>query len=259
MIQITVENIITDLRKNGVVLNDAAFDMINQFVDIQNSFAYPITVSRWQDVRDKTVLVCQDGTPIALYDKGRFMYNTNKIKVSQLPDYEIYELDIQGTHVQNRREQRSDALSGLTPTRDAQYSKVPTSSNYIWDKDWNPEVNKVYYLKLLQRKHLNGYVKQLEDAYDIVIELINQRKSRLTGKRSEYDRLITKISNQITKIEDIMTSVEQDFNVDTDSLAKEMAKLPRLVQTARDFLDTEAKEYATWGVRKKRPLQPIQK
>ena len=253
------ENIITDLRKNGIKITKDVFDALNEFADIQNSFAHKLDVSKWQDVKGKTVLFTENGNIVAVYGDNRFMFNPNKIKVSQAPDYDIFEVEVLGTNVQNRRQERKDYLQGLTKTKDSTYSHTPKSTTYIWDKDWNPEVNKRYYAKLLQRNHLEKYAKQLEDAYDVVKEMIDQRKDRLTGKRTEYDRMITDISRQIGKIEDEMIAAERDFEFDVDKLKKELSKLPGLVNKAKQFMETEDKEYKYWGKRKKIPHDKIEK
>lgn len=253
------ENIITDLRKNGISITQDMFDAINEYVDIQNSFVNKLDISRWQDIKDKDVLFVKDGAIIAVYGNGRFMYNPNKIKVSQAPEYDIYEITIGGTNVQNRRKERRDYLKGLTKTTDSDYAGIPKSTQYVWDKDWNPEVNKIYYSKLLQQKHLKGYAQDLADAYDTVKELIDQRKERLTGKRTEYDRLITDISRQISKIEDEMIAIERDFSANPDKLVKEMKKLPNLVSKAKFFIQTEKDEYKHWGKRKPIPYDKIVK
>lgn len=253
------ENIITDLRKNGIKISKDMFDAINDFVDIQNSFAKPIDVDRWQDVKGKTVLFTENGNIVAVYGNDKFMYNPNKLKISQAPEYDIFEIEVLGAHVQNRRQERRDYLKGLTRTSDSPYSNTPKSTTYIWDKDWNPEVNKTYYSKLLQRNHLSKYAQQLEDAYDVVKDMIDQRKERLTGKRTEYDRMITDISRQIGKIEDEMIAAERDFSFDVDKLKKEISKLPNLVNKAKEFMETEEKEYKYWGKRKKIPYDKIEK
>lgn len=253
------ENIITDLRKNGIKITREMFDAINEFVDIQNSYCNKLDISRWQDVKGKTVLFVADGNVIAVYGDDRFMYNPEKVKVSQAPEFDIYEITVGGTNVQNRRQERRDYLKGLSRTKDSSYSNVPRSTTYIWDKDWNPEVNKAYYSKLLQRNHLGKYAKQLEDAYDVVKDMIDQRKERLTGKRTEYDRMITDISRQIGKIEDEMIAAERDFNFDVAKLQKEISKLPNLVNKAKEFMETEEKEYKYWGKRKKIPFDKIEK
>ena len=89
--------------------------------------------------------------------------------------------------------------------------------------------------------------------------MIDQRKERLTGKRTEYDRMITNISKQIGKIEDEMIAAERDFAFDVDKLKKEVSKLPHLVQLAKDFIRQENDEYKHWGKRKKIPYDKIEK
>lgn len=257
--KIYYENIITDLRRNGINITQDMSDAINEFADIQNSFVHKLDIDKWQDVKGKTVLFVNNGEIEAVYGDERFMYNPGNVKVSQAPEFDIYEVEVLGTNVQNRRQERRDYLKGLTKAKDSSFSNVPKSTTYIWSKDWDPEVNKIYYSKLLQRNHLGRYASQLEDAYDVVKELIDQRKERLTGKRTEYDRMITNISRQIGKIEDEMIAAERDFEFDVDKLKKEMSKLPNLVNTAREFIKTEEDEYKHWGKRKPYKYDKISK
>lgn len=253
------ENVITDLRHNGIDITKTVFDMMNEFVDLQNSYITKLSPNVSTKLGDKTVLVGEGKNIVAVYTNGKFMWNPNKLRLKDLPEYDVYEVFIQGTHVQNRREERRDYLKGLTPTRDAKYSNVPKSTTYIWDKDWNPETNKNYYVKLLQRNHLGKYTQDLNDAYDIVKQLIDQRRDRLTGKRTEYDRMITDISKQIGKIEDEMIAAERDFSFDPTKLKKEMSKLPNLISKAEMFIKSEEQEYKHWGKRKKIPYDKIEK
>lgn len=265
MIKLYNENIITDLRKNGVVITQDVFDALNEFADIQNSFIDKLDVLSYRDLKDKTVLIVDSGDIIAVYGKNKFMFNPKKIKISSAPEYDVYEVHLGGVNVQNRRQQRRDDLSGLVSNKDAAYSNVPTSTNYIYDKDWNPEVNKRYYAKLLQRNHLSQYAQQLNDAYDVVKDMIDQRKDRLTGKRTEYDRMITDISRQIGKIEDEMIAAERNFMFDADKLKKELSKLPAYVNRAKKFMEYERKEfevakrYNGTGKRKPIPYDKIEK
>ena len=259
MITLYTENIITDLRKFGVIMSQEMFDTINEYVDIQNSTVSKININSYRDLKDKYVMIADGSDIIAAYGKNKFMYNPRKIKISDAPNYDIYEVDIDGVNVQTRRQQRRDALQGLKKPSEVDYPNVPHGTSYIYDKDWNPETNKTYYSKLLQQNHLGRYANQLNDAYDIVKELIDQRRERLTGKRSEYDRLITDISRQITKIEDEMVSVERDFSVDIDKLKKELSKLPNLIKRANLFIKTENDEYRKFGKRKPLPYAKIEK
>lgn len=257
--KLIIENIITDMRRNGINITDQVFDMINEFIDIENSYITKITPAINKKLGEKTLLVVDSGDIIAVYNRGKFMYNPDKIKVGEFHDYDVYEITIQGTHVQNRREERRDNRFGLVPTKDAPYSNTPRSSQYIYGKDWDPEVNKVYYTKLLAQKHLGKYAQQLEDSYEVVKRLIDQRKERLTGKRSEYDRMITDISKQIMKIEDEMVATERDFSFDDTKLKKELSKLPGMIKKAELFLRSEEYEFKHSGKRKPLPYQKIEK
>lgn len=253
------ENVITDLRHNGINITKTVFDMMNEFVDLQNSYITKLSPDSSTKLGDKTVLVGEGKNIVAVYANGRFMWNPNKLRLKDLPEYDVYEIVMQGTHVQNRRQERRDQLKGLTPTKDSKYLNVPRSTTYIWDKDWNPETNKVYYTKLLQRNHLGRYAEDLNNAYDIVKKLIDQRRERLTGKRTEYDRMITEISKQVGKIEDEMIAAERDFSFDPSKLKKEISKLPNLVSKAEMFIKSEEQEYKHWGKRKKIPYDKIEK
>lgn len=259
MISLVNENIITDLRKAGIKITPEVFDALNEFADIQNSYASKISIGSYRDLKDKAVLIVDNGNIIAVYGHNKFMYNPKKIKASETPNYDVYEVTIDGVNVQNRREQRRDYLKGLVRTKDSTFANVPRSTTYVWSKDWDPEVNKRYYSKLLQRNNLQKYARQLEDAYEVVKDMIDQRRDRLTGKRSEYDRMITDISKQIGKIEDEMTSAERDFSFDVDKLKKELSKLPNLVKRAKDFMEFEEKEYKHFGKRKPIPYTKIEK
>lgn len=257
--KLVVENIITDMRKNGIHITQQVFDILNEFVDIENSYITKVTPTINRKLGEKTLLVVDSGDIIAVYNRGKFMFNPNKIKASSFPEYDVYEITIQGTHVQNRRWERSENRAGLVSTKDAPYSNVPKSQQYIYGKDWDPEVNKVYYTKLLAQKHLTKYAQQLEDAYEVVKKLIDQRKDRLTGKRTEYNRLITDISKQIMKIEDELVATERDFNFDDNKLKKELSKLPGLIKKADVWLKSEEQEYRRFGKRKPLPYQKIEK
>ena len=71
--------------------------------------------------------------------------------------------------------------------------------------------------------------------------------------------MITDISRQIGKIEDEMIAAERDFSFDVDKLKKEISKLPNLVNKAKEFMETEEKEYKYWGKRKRIPYDIIEK
>lgn len=255
---IYVENIVTDLRKFGVKLSDSAFDMINTYIDIQNSTVIKRDIDRWQEIKGTTCLFVYGANIVAVYSGDKFMWNPKKIKISDFGNYDIYQIIEAGVNVQNRRDQRRYNRQGLVPAKDAPYVGVP-KTDYIWDKDWNPETNKVYYTKLLTRKHLGQYAQALNDAYDVVTELIEQRKDRLTGKRTSYDRMIGQIVSLITKIEDLLVGVERDVNADSSKLKAELKKLPNLLQKANDFMASEAAEYQAWGKRRQIPLTPIER
>lgn len=260
MINLLIENVITDLRKSGIKLSDNAFDAINEYIDIQNSTAQKIDIETYRDLKDKeAVIVAYGSNVIAIYSNNKFIYNPQKIKISEAPNFDVYEIIVGGTNVQNRRQQRRDDRAGLVSARDSKYSNVPSSVDFIWDKDWNPDVNREYYMKKLAQKHAPEYAKSLEDAYDVVVDMIEQRKSRRTGKRTEYNRMILDIVKQVTKIEDELIAVERNFSINTDKLEKEFRKLPHLVKKAQDFMGQEREEEKRFGKPKPYEYDKIEK
>ena len=259
MINIVNENIFTDLKKNGIQLTGDMFDAINEFVDIQNSSATQIYPDSWRDIKDKTVLLTSDGEIKAVYSDGRFMFNPDKIKISNATNYDVYEINVAGVDVQRRRDQRRYARQGLVTPSEVDYSKVPKSTQYIWDKDWDPEVNREYYAKLLQRKHLGQYADKLSEAYDVIIELINQRKDRPAGKRMQYNDFIFRLSTQIKKIEELIVGAEISDTFDADAIKKQVAKLPAIIDKAEEFMGFEAAEYSRFGRRRPEPLTPLER
>ena len=225
MISLVIENVITDLRKLNVSIPEEVFDALNEFINFQESYAKKLDITKWQDVKDKTVLLSDGSEVIAIYDKNKFIYNPEKIKISAAPDYDIYEIISGGVSVQNRREQRRDDLAGLIATKDSTFAGTPKSTTYIWQKDWDPEVNKVYYTKLLARRHLKLYAQQLANAYDVVKKMIDQRMQRLPGKQAEYDRMINAIVAQILKVQELLGTAELNVAFDPELIKKEIAKL----------------------------------
>ena len=261
MIKLFYENIITDLRKQGITLSNDVFNTLNTFIDIQNSTANRVNISRWQDVKNTLDLVSENGDIIAIYNNDKFVYNPNKIKISDIVNYDNYIVSVQGVNVAKRREQRRYDLTGLSRTKDSSISNVPKSTSLIWTKDWDPEVNRRYYSKLLRQNNLYKYTKDLDIAYDLVTDLINHRKEETTiGKRTVYNNMINKLVTQIRKIEDLINSVDKDFNDDDfDKLEKEMKKLPRIIIDAKDLIRTEDDTIRRFGHPKTRPHTKIEK
>lgn len=259
--RLVIENIITDLRKNGVNITDEVFNYINQYVDIQNSYINKLNISKWQDLKDKNVLFVDNNDIVAVYGDNRFMYNPNKIKVSSAPSFDIYEVIIDGTDVANRRKQRRLDRDGLVSTKTSDLKNLPRSSQYVYEKDWDPEVNRRYYKKLLQQNNLGKYAIQLDDAYDVVTELIKYRKEETTiGKRTVYNDVINSLVSQIKKIEILIESVDKNFSSDDfDKLGKEMSKLPRLVEKAEYLIKTEKDQIKVFGHPKVRNHMKIEK
>ena len=261
MIKLFYENIITDLRKQGVVLSKDAFNTLNTFIDIQNSTVSPLTISNWRDTKGKTILVSDSGNVVAVYDNDKFIYNPNKLKVSNLTDYDLFEITVGMLNVQKRREQRRDYKSGLVSPKDSEIPNLPKSSSLVWLKDFDPEVNKRYYTKLLRQNNLSKYTSILDNAYDIVSNLIIHRKAETTiGKRTVYNDMINKLVGQIRKIEDLINGIDKDFNDESfDSIGKEMKKLSRIVKDAQDLIKTEDDTIRRFGQPKTRPHTKIEK
>lgn len=257
--KLVVENVISDFRRYGIQYDQKLFDTMNEFIDLENSYITKMDLDKWQDVRDKVVLIVDNSQIIAAYGDNHFMYNPKKIKIGQAPMYDVYEVTVQGTHVQNRRQERRDYRKGLSPTKGSRFANAPTSSVYLWDKDWDPEVNKVYYMKKLAQRHVPKYRGLVNDAYDIMIKLMNQRKERLTGKQSEYTRIVSNLFKQISAVEDEIVATERNFNMNPEKLEKEIKKLAPLVKTATGLYDSEEYEYKRSGKRKPIPYAEIEK
>lgn len=261
MIKLFRENIITDLRKQGVTLSKEVFDKLNEYMDIQNSTVSPLTISNYRDAKGKTILVSDGGNVIAVYDNDKFVYNPNKLKVSNLQDYNLFEIAVGMLNVQKRREQRRDYKSGLVSPKDSTIPNMPKSSSLVWLKDFDPETNRRYYTKLLRQNNLGKYTSVLDSAYDIVTNLITHRKAETTiGKRTVYNDMINKLVGQIRKIEDLINGIDKDFSDSAfDSIEKEMKKLSRIVKDAQDLIKTEDDTIRRFGHPKTRPHTKIER
>ena len=101
------------MRKNGIRITKTAFDMMNEFMDLQNSYITKVSPKIGGKLGERTFLVVENGDIIAVYDRGGFKWNPNKVKIKDLESYDVYEVTMQGTHVQNRREERRNYLWGL--------------------------------------------------------------------------------------------------------------------------------------------------
>lgn len=261
MIKLFHENIITDLRKQGITLSKEVFDKLNEYIDIQNSTVSPLTISNYRDAKGKTILVSDGENVIAIYNNDKFVYNPNKLKVSNLQDYDLFEIAVGMLNVQKRREQRRYYKSGLVSPKDSTIPNMPKSSSLVWLKNFDPETNRRYYTKLLKQNNLGKYTSVLDSAYDIVANLIVHRKEETTiGKRTVYNDMINKLVTQIRKIEDLINSVDKDFNDDDfDKLEKEMKKLHRVIIDAKDLIRTEDDTIRRFGHPKTRPYTKIEK
>ena len=102
---------------------------------------------------------------------------------------------------------------------------------------------------------------QLDDAYDVVTELIKYRKEETTiGKRTVYNDVINSLVSQIKKIEILIESVDKNFAEDDfDKLKKEIAKLPRLVEKGEYLIKTEKDTIRRFGHPKNREHSKIQR
>ena len=79
----------------------------------------------------------------AIYNKSKFDYNPNKIKVSDLltDEYHCYEVVDNKGSILSKQKERRDARAGLVKTSESDIPKRSTQRMYSMEKDWNPEIN----------------------------------------------------------------------------------------------------------------------
>jgi hypothetical protein len=260
------ENIVSDLKTYGITIPKKVLNNISFDVDIQNANVEPLSLRRWQDIKNKYVLISDNNFNeiIAIYNKDKFDYNPNKLKVSELineDNYSCYNV----TNISSIRQKHNDRLALKKDyvdlqTTDISYNKPPKSTRYVFDKDWNPERNKEYYTKLLQQNKLGQYSDYLEYVYTVMEDLIeHRRKEQTVGKKLVYSNYIKKLASQIETTETEMDALDKNINIDIPKLKKSLTTLSNTAKLAAKFIGTEDDAIKVWGYPKRRKSKTIER
>lgn len=264
MIRISVEeNVITDLTKSGISIPQQARNAISYDVDIQNSNIAKLSISNIRDVHGKYVFITDENDiVIAIYDNNKFSYNPNRLKVSDIINYGCWQVINNPGSVVDKQKQRQQSRQGYTDliNTTVTYNKPPKSTRYVLDKDWNPEVNREYYTKLLHQNKLGQYASQLDYAYTIIEDLITHRRAEPTvGKKGVYTNWIKKLASSIETAETLMDALDKNFNPDILKLKRSLKSLETVTKQAYDFIKYEDDAIATFGYTKKREPVKIER
>lgn len=250
------ENLVTDLKNSGIKISQKVINSIPYDIDIQNSNVQKINISKYQDLKGKFTLLTADNEVIAIYNNDRFAYNPKKLKMSDVINYDIYEVINNKGSVNDLRNQRQLSRQGYTDLRNTDniYNKPPKSVRYVLDKDWNVEASKEYYIKLLHQNRLGQYADRLEYAYTVIEDMIqHRRKEKTVGKKAVYTDWINKLTGKINTAELQMDALDKNVNIDIPKLIKSLNALDKIVKDASKFIGYEDDAIATFGYTKQRP------
>ena len=253
------ENLITDLKQFGIIMPKSIISKIPYDIDIQNCNVQKLSSN---NIRGKFVIVVDNDEIIALWNNDRYCYNPNKLKVSDAVNYDCYEVINNTGSVLPKRKDRQDSRSGYVDLVNAKntYNKPPTSTRYVFNKDWDPEVNREYYVKLLHQNKLGRYAQQLDFTYTIMEDLIRHRRAEKTvGKRGVYTNWIKKLATQIENAETLMDALDKNVNVDIPKLLKSLKSLEKTTDEASRFIGYEDDAIKVWGYAKQRPHAKIER
>ena len=256
------ENLVTDLKNLNIKISQKAINSIPYDIDIQNSNVQKINISKYQDIKGIFTLLVDNNEVIAIYNKDRFAYNPNRLKMSDVANYDIYEVINNKGSVNDLRNQRQLSRQGYTDLRtsNTSYNKPPKSVRYVLDRDWNAEASKEYYTKLLHQNRLGKYAEQLEYAYTVIEDMItHRRKEQTVGKKAVYTDWINKLTSKINVAELQMDALDKNVNVDIPKLIKSLNTLDKVVKDASKFIGYEDDAIATFGYTKQRPHVKIER
>ena len=260
------ENIVSDLKSNDIRISPKVLKNISLDVDIQSANVVPLNIQKWQELKNKYILIANNATNdiIAIYNKDKFDYNPDKLKVNELTDKDLYSC-FEVTNISSIRQKHNDRIALKQDYVDLQnsnneYNKPPKSTRYVFDRDWNPERNKAYYTKLLQQNKLGEYSRYLEEVYDVIENLIDhRRKEKTTGKKLVYSNYIKKLASQIESLETEMDALDKNVNINLDKLKRNLKSLSNSTDLAKEFLRTEDDAIKVWGYPKQRPHRKIER
>lgn len=247
------ENLVTDLKFFGITIPKQIIRNIPYDIDIQNC-----NVQQMDDINIKgkfVIIANHDNEIVALWNKDRYCYNPNKLKVSDIKNYICYEVVNNSGSVLPKRKERQDLRKGYVDLAFDKtfYNKPPKSTRYVFDKDWNPNVNREYYTKLLHQNKLGQYAQQLDYAYTIMEDLIAHRRAEQTvGKKAVYTNWIKKLASSIESAELLMDALDKNVNPDIPKLLRSLKSLERVTTDAYKFIGYEDDAIKTWGYTKQR-------
>ena len=260
------ENIVTDLRNNGIIISKTVIKNISFDIDIQTANVEKLNITKWQDAKGKYILISNNATNeiIAIYDKDKFTYNPERLKVSELTDttlYTCWEVINKSSIMQKHNDRLALKQDYVDLQKDnTTYNKPPTSTRYVLDKDWNADRNREYYTKLLQQNKLGQYSDYLDYVYTVMEDLIKHRRAEKTvGKKAVYTDYIKRLSNQISTTELLMDALDKNMNPDIDKLKKSITTLSNSAKLAAKFINTEDDAIKVWGYTPKRKSVKIER
>lgn len=259
MITLYTENAITDLKRLYVNVPKDFFSNFTYDIDLQNSNVTPLNIQKWSDVKGKYVFIVKDKELIATYNKDKFDYNPDGIKVSSIVDYECYQLiNNKGSILNTRNSRKANRSDFIDTTKDdvSFLNRVPISTRYLYKKDWDPSVNRDYYIMKLEQYKLVRYSLLLDNAYDLCQTLSEYRKREQTrGKKLVYTDWYKKVVDQVYKVEMILDAIDKNTNPDLIKLKKELTKLNKIMETVEQLFSTEDHALNTFGKIYGQPLE----
>ena len=259
MINLVNENVISDIRKIGLNVSRDIIDKINETINLQDSELHKVDTFNSRTARDSSFLVADGSDVIVYYTRGKFEYNPKKLKLKDFEMYDVYEIESGGVSVTSRRRQRMDDLTGMISTKDKE--NLPASTNYVYSKNYDPQVNRDYYVKVLQQNKLPEYIKDVQGGYDTIKTLIDEMRDWATnpGKKDQYNKHITALLNKLRSLEQTMVQVRNNYmyTVDVaDELVKRVNAVKRVTSDANKFLAQERKERSYKG-KPRKWLEPV--
>ena len=257
------ENLITDLRRFGITVPKSIISNIPYDIDIQNCNLEEVDITNTKQLRGEFIFITDaESTIVAMYNNDRFCYNPYRLKVSDIPNYNCYRVVNNLGTVRDKRDKRQTSRQGYVDlgSGPTSYNKPPKSTRYVLDRDWNPDVNREYYTKLLHQNKLGQYASQLDYAYTIMEDLITHRRAEQTvGKRGVYTNWIKKLAGSIEAAEVQMDALDKNVNPDIPKLLKSLRSLEQVTNDAYKFIGYEDDAIKTWGYTKKRKPVKIEK
>ena len=259
MINLVNENVISDMRRIGLHAPQTVIDKINETINIEDSELHKVATFNPRTARDSSFLVADGSDIIVYYTRGKFEYNPKKLKLKDFEMYDVYEIESGGVSVTSRRRQRMDDLSGMVSTRGV--DNLPSSTAYVYGKNYDPQVNRDYYVKVLQQNKLTQYIKDVDYGYEIMKTLIEEMHDWgiNPGKKDQYNKHLTALVTKTKNLEQMMVKVRNnhDYTVaDAHEIVKRVNAVKKAASDANRFLAQERKERSFKG-KPRKWLEPV--